>query len=83
MSLTERLSRLEQDQGEADAMSAFKEMTLEEMGHVPVTFGKTHMGKSFMEIWTLEEEVADVVYQDIPDVNEARTHETGDLHQSG
>ena len=54
MSLTERLSRLEQDQGEADAMSAFKEMTLEEMGHVPITFGKAHVGKSFMEIWTLE-----------------------------
>jgi hypothetical protein len=54
MSLTERLSRLEQDQGEADAMSAFKEMTLEEMGHVPITFGKAHVGKNFMEIWTLE-----------------------------
>mgnify|MGYP006897948629 FL=1 len=56
MSLTDRLSRLAKTQTEEDSMMSFKAMTLEEMGQTPITFGKAHVGKNFMEIWTVEKQ---------------------------
>ena len=56
MSLTDRLSRLAKTQTEEDSMMSFKAMSLEEMGQTPITFGKAHVGKNFMEIWTVEKQ---------------------------
>eukprot|EP00435_Cladocopium_sp_Y103_P003257 s1712_g1.t1 len=52
MSLADRLSKVCQSQDVEESLDAFKAKSLEAMGAYPVTFGKTHLGKSYIEIWS-------------------------------
>ena len=52
MSLADRLMKVSPGQETAGSLEVFKGMSLEEMDQYPVTFGKTHLGKAYIEIWT-------------------------------
>ena len=53
MSLSNRLDRMLSSNTAAD-LDQFRQMTVQEMGQAKVTFGKTHMGRTFSEVWTEE-----------------------------
>ena len=53
MSLADRLSRVQTTFGE-DGLESFKRKSLEEMHAEPITFGRAHLGKTFLEVWTNE-----------------------------
>eukprot|EP00435_Cladocopium_sp_Y103_P019643 s813_g4.t1 len=40
--------------GSSDSVEAFKLLSLEEMGEHRITFGKTHVGRKYSEIWETE-----------------------------
>ena len=53
MSLSNRLDRMLSSNTAAD-LDQFRQMTVQEMGQAKVTVGKTHMGRTFSEVWTEE-----------------------------
>ena len=52
MSLIERLQKVSQNHENEEFVETFKSKPLEDMGQYPVTFGKTHLGKPYIEVWT-------------------------------
>jgi hypothetical protein len=54
MSLSSRFDRIMAKTSD-DSLDLFQQLTTQEMGAAKVTFGKAHMGRTFMEMW-LEEQ---------------------------
>lgn len=53
MSLSSRVERV-LSQNSPDSVEAFEMKSLEEMGNNRVSFGRAHVGKSFLEMWETE-----------------------------
>ena len=53
MSLSSRVDRA-MSQKDGDSVEAFQQKSLEDMGNYRVTFGRSHVGKSFLEMWQNE-----------------------------
>ena len=53
MSLSNRLDRV-LAQGSGESVEAFRQLSVEEMGQHKVTFGKSHIGKTYAEMWQQE-----------------------------
>ena len=53
MSLSSRLDRV-LAQGSTESVENFRKLSVEEMGQHKVTFGKSHIGKTFAEMWESE-----------------------------
>ena len=51
--LSSRLDRV-LAQGSTDSVETFRQLSLEEMGGHKVTFGKSHIGKTYAEMWQTE-----------------------------
>ena len=52
MSLSSRIDRVLQ--GNPEGLEAFQQLSLAEMAETRVTFGKTHVGKTYEELWNQE-----------------------------
>lgn len=53
MSLSRRLQRVLRPTNEDD-FEVFLQMAVEQMGEMPITFGKAHMGQTYAEVWNNE-----------------------------
>ena len=53
MNLSSRIDRV-LSLSSTDGVAAFEQKSLEDMGNCRVSFGKAHMGKSFLEMWENE-----------------------------
>eukprot|EP00435_Cladocopium_sp_Y103_P024627 s655_g6.t1 len=49
---SDRLMKVSQNQESEESLETFKNKSLEEMGQYTVTFGKTHLGKPYIEVWS-------------------------------
>ena len=63
-----------------EGIEEFRLLSLEEMGATKVTFGSTHMGKAYSEVWP-GKGMDPLVLQDVCGQQKDRAHEAVDVHR--